>query len=191
MLETRKTELLSQLDQQIQRKTKELLEQKGRVEMVKTQLVSCLTFIEDSMKVKSCGELMQTKKALLKQIKEAAHTFDTEELLPPSSSKVKFVVAPTELVLAYQQYGDVYFDQEKALVSPQNCYASGKAPHVAVIRKKAIAMVRISGMYDKAVISSTDFLACKVVSESTGEKTSCAVKKLDTDHCEVSYKLTH
>ena len=62
MLETRMTELLSQLDQQIQQKTKELLEQKDRVEMAQAQLVSCLTFAKDSLRVKSHGELMQTKK---------------------------------------------------------------------------------------------------------------------------------
>ena len=193
MLETRKTELLSQLDQQIQRKTKELLKQKDRVEMAQTQLVSYLTFAKDSLKVESHGELMQTKKARLKQIKEAAHRFDMDELLPPSrdSNKVKFIAASNELALACQQFGEVHFDQEKALVSPQSCYATGKGLKVAELGERAIAMLHVSGTSNKAVTSSTEFLACKVVSESTRERASCTVTKLDIDQYEVSYKLNH
>ena len=193
MLEMRKTELISQLDQQIQRKMKELLEQKDRVEMAQAELISCLTFVEDSMEVKSHRELMQTKKVLLKRIKGAMHKFDKDELVPQScdSPRMKFIATCNELALACQQFGGVCCDQERALLSPQKCYATGKGLEVAKLGEKTIAMLHFSGVINKAIISSTEFPACKIVSESTGERASCTMAKLDTDQYEVSYKLTH
>ena len=193
MLETRKAELLSQLEQQTQQKMKELLEQKDKVEMAQAQLVSCLSLVKDGARTRSRGELMSAKKALLKQIKEVTHKFDMDKLLPLSydSTKVKFVAASNELARACQQFGEVLYDRGGALVSPQKCYATGKGLEMAKIGEKVIATLHIPSISDEALFSSTEFLACKIISESTDKGANCSVKKLDIGRYEVSYKLAH
>ena len=48
-LEVRKTELIGQLDQITQQKLKTLAAQRGQIELVQTQLSSCLSFMKESL----------------------------------------------------------------------------------------------------------------------------------------------
>ena len=59
LLEVRKAELISQLDQQIQMKMKSLAAQKDKVERVQTQLVSCLPLVRENLRIGSQGEVMK------------------------------------------------------------------------------------------------------------------------------------
>ena len=66
LLEVRKAELVDQIKQLIQTKKKNLAAQKDEVETVHTQLVSCLSFVRESLRTGSQGEVMKMKKAVVK-----------------------------------------------------------------------------------------------------------------------------
>ena len=124
LLEARKAELISQMKQLIQTKRKNLAAQKDEVEIVHTQLASCLSFVRESLRTGSQGEMMKIKKGVMKQIKEITNNFKPDMLLPCELANVKFI-ASSELSQACQQFGDVYIPR----VSPEKCYATCKGLH--------------------------------------------------------------
>ncbi len=56
ILDVRKTELIGQLHQMIQRKLKDIASQRDQIETIQVQLSSCLHFVTDSLKTGSQGE---------------------------------------------------------------------------------------------------------------------------------------
>ena len=123
ILEARKAELVGQMKQFIHTK-KNLAAQKDEVEIVHTQLASCLSFVRESLRTGSQGEMMKIKKGVMKQIKEITNNFKPDMLLPCELANVKFI-ASSELSQACQQFGDVYIPR----VSPEKCYATCKGLH--------------------------------------------------------------
>jgi hypothetical protein len=117
LLEARKAELIDQLQQYIQVKKKNLAVQKDEVETVHAQLASCLSFVRESLRTGSQGEVMKMKKAVVKQIKEMTDNFKPDMLPPCEPANVGFISSP-EFALACQQFGDVYIQN----VSPEKCF---------------------------------------------------------------------
>ncbi len=56
ILDVRKTELIGQLHQMIQRKQKNIASQMDQMETIQTQLNSCIHFVTDSLKTGSQGD---------------------------------------------------------------------------------------------------------------------------------------
>ena len=110
LLEARKAELINQLQQYIQVKKKNLAVQKDEVETVHAQLASCLSFVRESLRTGSQGEVMKMKKGVVKQIKEMTDNFKPDMLPPCELADVKFI-ASAELTQACQQFGDVYIQK--------------------------------------------------------------------------------
>ena len=108
-------------------KMKNLAAQKDEVETVQTQLVTCLSFVRESLRTGSQGEVMKMKKAVMKQIKEMTDNFKPDMLPPCEPANVEFITSP-ELTQACQQFGEVYLKS-----SPEKCYATGKGLEVACL----------------------------------------------------------
>ena len=186
LLEARKAELISQLEQLIQMKKKNLAAQKDEVETVHTQLVSCLSFVRESLRTGSQGEVMKMKKAVVKQIKEMTDNFKPDMLPPCEPANVKFIASP-ELTQACQQFGKVYLQK----VSPEKCYATGKGlEEVAEPGERATAVLNVVDQKGKACTTLVETLTCELVSKITGEKTDCSVKKTEASQYEISYQAT-
>ena len=187
-LEARKGELVSQMKQLIQMKRKNLAAQKDEVETVHTQLASCLSFVRESLRTGSQGEVMKMKKGVVKQIKEMTDNFKPDMLPPCELANVKFKASP-ELTQACQQFGDVYKYIPK--VSPGKCYATGKGLEVAKVGERATAVLHIVDDEHRAYTKPVGNLICKLLSESTGEKIDCSVKKTEASgQYEISYQAT-
>ena len=185
LLEARKAELISQLEQLIQTKKKNLAAQKDEVETVHTQLVSCLSFVRESLRTGSQGEVMKMKKAVVKQIKEMTDNFKPDMLPPCESANVKFITSP-ELTQACQQFGKVYLQK----VSPEKCYATGKGLEVAEPGERATAVLHVIDQKGKACTTPVETPTCELVSEMTSEKIDCSVKKTEASQYEISYQAT-
>ena len=182
VLEVRKAELISQLNQFANQKLKTLATQKEEVETVQTQLVSCLTFVNDSLRAGSQGEVMKMKKTVMKQIKVMTANFKPEILTPCVSANVKFAASPN-VIQSCQQFGEVYLSQ----ISPGKCYATGKGLEVAEPGERATVVLRITDQKKKAC---TTPVRCELVSEHTREIENCTVKQTDIGQYEISYKST-
>ena len=183
LLEARKAELISQLEQLIQTKKKNLAAQKDEVETVHTQLVSCLSFVKESLRTGSQGEVMKMKKAVVKQIKEMTDNFKPDMLPPCEFANLGFIASP-ELTRACQQFGEVYLQK----VSPEKCYAIGKGLEVAKLGERATAVLHVVDQKGRACTIPVETLNCKLVSEITGEKIDCSVKKTEASQYEISYQ---
>ena len=181
LLEARKAELINQLQQFIQRKKKNLVAQKDEVETVHTQLASCLTFVRESLRTESQGEVMEMKKAVMKQIKEMTNNFKSDSMLPPYEPiNVEFKASPN-VAQACQQFGEVC----PAKVCPKECYATGKGLEIAKVGEKNTAVLHVIGQ-------ETETTTCELVSNITGKKIDCFVKKADASgQFEVSYQATN
>ena len=186
LLEARKAELVGQMKQLIQTKKKNLAAQKDEVETVHTQLVSCLSFVRESLRTGSQGEVMKMKKAVVKQIKEMTDNFKPDMLPPCEPANVKFIASP-ELTQACQQFGEVYLQE----LSPEKCYATGKGlQEVAEPGERATAVLYVINHKGKAYTTPVETLTCELVSEVTGEKIDCSVKKTEASQYEISYQAT-
>ena len=185
LLEARKAELISQLEQLIQTKKKNLAAQKNEVETVHTQLVSCLSFVKESLRTGSQGEVMKMKKAVVKQIKEMTDNFKPDMLPPCEPANVKFESSP-ELSKACQQFGRVFLQH----ASPEKCYATGKGLEVIEPGERATAVLHVVDQKEKVCTTPVKTLTCELVSEITDEKIDCSVKKTEASQYEISYQAT-
>ena len=186
LLEARKAELVGQMKQLIETKRKNLAAQKDEVETVHTQLASCLSFVRESLRTGSQGEVMKMKRAVVKQIKEMTDNFKLNKIPPCEPANVKFMTLP-ELTQACQQFGDVYIPN----VSPEKCYATGKGLDVAELGERATAVLHIVDQKGKGCSTPMETLTCELVSESTDGKIDSSVKKSEaSSQYEISYQAT-
>ena len=188
MLEASKADLMGKVDEYADQKIKNLAAQKDEVETVQTQLASCLSFVRESLRTGSQGEVMKMKKTVMKQIKEMTNNFKPDMLPPCESANVRFIASP-ELLKACQQFGRVFLQQ----ISPEKCYATGKGLEVAELDKRATAhaILHVVDQKGKACSTPVETLTCELVSESTGKKIDCSVKKTEASgQYEISYQAT-
>ena len=186
VLEARKADLDSQVDQLANQKLKNLAAQKDEVETVQTQLVSCLSFVRESLRTGSQGEVMKMKKTVMKQIKEMTDNFKPDMLPPCECANVRFKASP-EVLKTCQQFGRVVVQH----ASPEKCYATGKGLEVAKPGERATAVLYVVDQKEKACSTPVETLTCELVSESTGEKIDCSVKKTEASgQYEISYQAT-
>ena len=178
----RKAELVSQMKQLIQAKRKNIAAQKDVVETVHTQLASCLSFVRESLKTGSQGEVMKMKKAVMKQIKKMTDDFNPVMLPPCEVTNIKFVQS-SELVQACQQFGEVILKQ----ACPQNCYATGKGLEVAKLGEEATAILHVVDDKGKANSAPAESLTCELVSNYTSKKVDCVIKETEVNQFEISF----
>ena len=167
-------------------KKKNLAAQKDEVETVHTQLASCLSFVRESLRTGSQGEVMKMKKAVVKQIEEMTDNFKPDMLPPCEPADVKFKPS-SELASACQQFGKIYLRQ----VSPEKCHATGKGLEVAKLGARATAVLHVVDSKGKAYTKPVETLTFELVSENTGEKIDCSVKKVEASgQYKISYQAT-
>ena len=186
VLEARKAELVGHMKQLIQTWRKNLAAQKDEVEMVHTQLVSCLSFMRESLMTGSQGEIMKLKEAVLKQIKGMVDNFKPDMLPPCEHANVKFIPSP-DLTEACQQFGRVCLHQS----SPKKSYATGRGLEVAEVGEKAIAVLHVVDEVGKACTAPVEILTSELVSNSTHKKVECLIKKSYINQYVISYQATN
>ena len=184
LLEARKNELIDQVDQNTQEKLKNLATQRDGLEAVQTQLASCLSFVRDSLKTDSQGEVMKMKNGVMEKIKEMTDNFNPDILPPCENANVKFTSSLPIQVSQLQQFGKVVLQQ----TSPEKCYATGKGLETAEPFERATAIVNVVGHRGEACPIPVESLSCELMSETTGEKKDCSVKKTGDSRYEISYQ---
>ena len=183
-IEARTTELIVKADSYTKMKKKNLAAQRNELERVQTQLASCLSFVRDSLKRGSEGEVMKMKIGVIKQIKEMTDNFKPDMLPPCENANVKFKSSLPIQVSQLQQFGKVYIQK----ASPEKCYATGKGLETAELGERATAVLNVVDDKEKACPIPVESLTCELVSETTGEKKDCSVKKTGDSRYEISYQ---
>ena len=186
-LEVRKTELIGQLDNIIQRKLKTLAAQRDQIELVQTQLSSCLDFVKESLRSGSEGEILAMKKPVVKQVEEITAEFKVEVLAPQERADIRFSASTPELTQTCQQFGKVY----TCPVPPERCYATGKGLEVATVGEQATAILQAMDADGKECEQPLVNISCELVSDAGGPTVKAAVQKKEKNKYTISYKPTH
>ena len=186
-LEVRKTELISQLDHITQRKLKTLAAQRDQIELVQTQLSSCLDFVKESLRTGSEGEILAMKKPVVKQVEEITAEFKAEVLAPQERADIKFSASTPELTQTCQQFGKVYTPP----VSPERCYATGKGLEVATVGEQATAILHAMDADGKECEQPLVNTSCELVSDAGGPTVKAAIQKKEKNKHTISYQPTH
>ena len=90
-LEKRRTELKGQLNQLTQRKLKSLAAQRDQVELVHTQLASCLEYVEGGLQTGTPGDILEMKAPVLKHIQQLTAEFKSDTLLPEQEADMLLI----------------------------------------------------------------------------------------------------
>ena len=185
ILELRKAELLSKVNEEGQKKLKRLATQKDEMETVQTQLVSCLTFVKESLKRGSQGEVMKMKKGVSRQIKEITDSIKPDQLPPCELPNMRFSPSP-EFAQNCRQFGTVCTSN----ASPEKSYATGKGLEVAVRGEKATAIVHVCDEEGRVCPEPVESLTCELTSDTNRDKIKGSVKKREDGQFEMSYQAS-
>ena len=187
ILDTRKTELISQLHQITQRKLKELEVQKDQLETTLAQLSSCLGFMKESLKTGSQEEVLLMKSSVVMQVKELTTTFPPDMLKPSTEADVIFS-ALADVTTACRNYGRVL--THDVLPDPSKCHATGKGIEAAVVGEMSTAVLQVVSFNDKPCVEPILSSECELVSELTGTRTRGSVERSGQSQYEISYQPT-
>ena len=185
ILKLRKLELLSKVNEEGQKKLKRLATQKDEMETVQTQLVSCLTFVKESLKRGSQGEVMKMKKGVSRQIKEITDSIKPDQLPPCEVPNMRFSPSP-ELAQNCRQFGTICTSN----ASPEKTYATGKGLEVAVRGEKATAIVHVCDEEGRVCPEPVESLTCELTSDTNRDKMKGSVKKRKDGQFEMSYQAS-
>ena len=185
LIEERKAEMIGTLHQMIKIKMKNIAAQKDELETALTKRSSCQSFVRDSLRRGSQGEVMKMKNTVTKQIKEMTTNFKPDMLTPCEAANLKFLPSP-KLTQASQllQFGKV------VLMCPEKCYVTGKGLEIAKAGERATAVLHVVDHYETAYSTPMETVSCELGSEVTGEKIVCSVKKTEANQYEISYQPT-
>ena len=183
LLETKQAEEIYRLREVMRVKKKNIAVQKEELETVLTKLDSCLSFVNDSLRTGSQGEVMKIKKTVIEQIKEVKDNFKPEILPPCELANVKFLPC-TEVLQACQNIGQVLVQK----ACPEKCHATGKGLEAAEPGERATAILQILDHEGKACTKCIESPICNLMSETTDEEKDCSVKKTGDSRYEISYQ---
>ena len=186
ILDTRKTELISQLHHITQRKLKGLAVQRDQLETTLAQLSSCLGFMRESLKTGSQEEVLLMKSSVVKQVKELTTTFPPD-MLKPSTEAGAIFSALADVATACRNYGQV---SAPGLPDPSKCHATGKGIEAAVVGEMSTAVlqaVNFKGQPCEEPIQSSE---CELVSELSGTRTRGSIERIGQSQYEVNYQPT-
>ena len=187
LIEERKAEMIGTLKQMIKMKMKNIAAQKDELETALTKRSSCQSFVRDSLRRGSQGEVMKMKNTVTKQIKEMTTDFKPDMLTPCEAANLKFLPSP-ELTQTSKllQFGKVVLQK----TCPEKCYATGKGLEIAEPGERATAVLHVVDRYETAYSTPKETVSCELGSEVTGEKIDCSVKKTEANQYEISYQPT-
>ncbi len=186
VLDIRKTELISQLHQMIQRKLKDIASQREQMETIQAQLNSCLQFVTDSLKTGSQGEVLKIKTTIMKQFKELTTPFQPHLLKPDTEADITFSTSP-DVTVQCQQYGKI---SSPGSPDPSRCHATGKGLEVAVVGEKSSALLQAVNYTGAPHEEPIQALQCELVSEITRATVRGSLERRGQSQYEISYQPT-
>ena len=170
-LEQRRTELIGQLDQITQNKLKLLAAQKDEIELLQTQLSSCLEYVEGSLKTGSEVEILAMKAPVIKQIQGITTDINPDSLVPQQRANMRLVPDDAEQIC--RRYGKVVGGG----IDPTKCYATGDGLKAATIGKEATVTVHTVNTEGRKCQEPVKDLTAELVFCKDGTVAKCCVKQ--------------
>ena len=184
VLEQRRTELIGQLDQLTQHKLKTLAAQRDQVELLHTQLTSCLEYMEGSLKTGTEGEILELKAPLLKQINRITASFSPDTLAPEEEANI-FLVAGKDLHHACEKFAEVVVAQS---ARPEKCYSTGNGLKSATVGEPTTVTVHAVDQQGKVTPKPVKALTAKLVRSRDATRAECQVRRVGKSKYELQYQ---
>ena len=186
-LNTRKTELVNQLDQLTQAKLKSIAVQRDQIETTQAQMNSCLQFIWENLKTSSQGEVLRMKSTTVRQVKELTATFQPDILEPNAKADMIFSGLADLTVTKCQNYGTIY---SAGSPDPSKCLATGQGTDTATVGEKSTAVLKTVNFNSQPCKTPMSAILCELVSEITGTREKGNVQGNKEGQYEISYQPT-
>ena len=184
VLEQRRTELIGQLDQLTQHKVKTLAAQRDQVELLHTQLTSCLEYMEGSLKTGTQAEILEMKAPLLKQINQITANFNPDTLAPEEEANI-FLVAGNDLHHACEKFAEVVVAQS---VCPDKCYSTGNGLKSATVGEPTTVTVHTVDQQGKKTPKPVKAFTAELVSSREATRAECRVRRVGKSKYELQYQ---
>ena len=186
-LEKRRTELKHQLNKLTQHKLKSLAAQRDRVELLHTQLASCLEYVEDSMKTGTQGEILEMKAPVLKHIQDMTAEFKPDTLVPEEEANMLFISDDIpDLNRACCEVADVV---EEHVLCDKNSYVSGKTIRIVTIGEPTFATFHAIDRCEKGCLQPVTEITSELVSCTDNTTIKCQVRRKGKSKYEIQYQL--
>ncbi len=183
ILDVRKTELIGQLHQMIQRKLKTLATQRDQMETIQAQLSSCIHFVNESIKTSS---VVKMKTTIVTQVKELTTPLQSDLFKPNTKADIVFLSSP-DITAECHKIGIVF---SSGSLDPSRCHATGKGLEVAVVGEKSTAIMEAIGYNGEPCEEVAQSLQCELVSELTGITVRGSLERRGQSQYEISYQPT-
>ena len=186
VLEVRRTELIGQLHETIQLKSKILSVQRDEIETIQAQLSSCLDFTRESLKMSNQEGVLMMKTNIVNQVNELTTPFPSDLLVPNTEADVKFL-ASSDISDECRTYGQILSSESP---DPSKCQATGKGLEVALIGEKSTAVMQAINFKGQPCDESIKSLQCELSSEMTGARLRGSVERVEQGQYRISYQPT-
>ena len=183
VLEQRRTELIGQLDQLTQHKLKTLAAQRDQVELLHTQLTSCLEYMEGSLKTGTQGEILEMKAPLLKQINQITANFNPDTLAPEEVANI-VLVADSDLHHACEKFAEVVAQS----ACPDKCYSTGNGLKSATVGEPMTVTVHAIDQQGKEIHKPVKALTAELVRSRDATRAVCQVRRVGGSKYELRYQ---
>ena len=175
VLEARKTELITGIQEISRSKQKSLAAQKDQLETTQAQLHSCEGFLQQSIKTEYLGEVLKMRKTIIHHAKELTTEFLPSFVKPCTEPDMMFS-GPGDATSVLQKHGNIV-----------KCHATGKALEKATVGKKSTATVQAVSWDGSPCLESIKSLECEIESVLTGARARGEVKERGRGQYEIIY----
>ena len=185
LLEARKRELSSQVDDLVKASRKSLDTQCGEFELTQTQLSSCVEFVEESLRTGTHEEVLSLKKQVVERAEQMTRDFDPAKFQLKPELQLSF--GHDDLAASCKSFGTSRLIQ---VCIPQCCYATGPGLKAATVNRETRFSVYTVTESGEKCEDPNAVVTGELVSED-GRVVKCQVSKKKENRYELRYKPQH
>ena len=184
LLEARKQELSSQVDDLVKASRKSLDTQCGEFELTQTQLSSCVEFVEESLRTGTHEEVLSLKKQVVERAEQMTRDFDPTQFQLKPELQLSF--GHDDLAASCKSFGVTSLTP---LCIPQ-CYATGPGLKAATVNRETGFSVYTVTEGGEKCEDPNAVVTAELVSED-GRVVKCQVSKKEENRYELRYNPQH
>ena len=183
-LDVRKAELIDQLHELTQTKSKILASQRDQIESIQAQLKSCFNSIGESLEAVDQAEQM-VEDTMIKQAKELTSKFHPDSLQLNTQADMIFAILK-DLSTECQNYGLVSTTDTP---DPSQCYATGKGLETAVVGESSTILLETLNFNKENCNVPINSITCDLIPSTKGNSARGTIVRRQSLY-EISYQPT-
>ena len=182
LLQQRKTELLTQLEQTTQQKLKRLAAQRELIELRHAQLQNCVDYVEGSLRTGSQEEILALKATTLQQLHHLTTDFKEDTIEPQEQIAMHLVMDNLEKTC--KELGVIV---DGGLVCPEKCAVTGAGVEFATAEEKQELTLKLLDITGRDITTPPKVITAELQNTSDQTVTECNVLKAKESECKIDY----